>query len=199
MLNMTVSRKPALILAVMAGMSLLASACVSITEAKGPYKAGQATYQLDRSWNDVTKATFQTKGVHLLTLDGPVLNSLYLSQGLKEGEFLLRPERRRELTTPMWRADMNLLEQVEFVTSSVEALGYDRVSAAKSRPVQVAGQRGVRFDLTAAHDTGLVIKGYGQVVVRDNLAYVAIYLAPDEHYFAESEASVTAAMDSLTF
>lgn len=192
-------QKRALILGGMAAIALSLSACVSITEVRGPYKTGQATWNLDRSWNDVTQVTFQTKGIHLLTLDGPLLNSLYLSQGLKAGDYLVRPERRREKTTPAWRADLGLLEQVEFVTESVEALGYTRVESAQPRPVQVSGKRGLRFDLVASTDAGLEIKGYGQVVSQDGLGYVAIYLAPSESYFNQSQASALAAMDSLTF
>ncbi len=183
-----------------AALTLIAavSACVSITEVSGPLKIGQGTYTLDRSWNDVTSVTMQQKGIRLLTLDGPTLNSLYLSEGLKEGQHLARPNSRREKTTPAWRADMGVLEQVEFVRDSVEAYGYTRVESAAPRPVTVSGQRGVRFDLTATTAAGLQIKGFGQLVAKDGLAYVAIYLAPGEHFYPQSQASAQSAMDSLS-
>ena len=183
-----------------AALTLIAavSACVSITEVSGPLKIGQGTYTLDRSWNDVTSVTMQQKGIRLLTLDGPTLNSLYLSEGLKEGQYLARPNSRREKTTPAWRADMGVLEQVEFVRDSVEAYGYTRVESVAPRPVTVSGQRGVRFDLTATTAAGLQIKGFGQLVAKDGLAYVAIYLAPGEHFYPQSQASAQSAMDSLS-
>lgn len=180
-------------------LSASMAACVSIAEVSGPYKAGNSTYTLDRSWNDVTPVTANPKGVRLLTLDGPVLNSLYLSGGLKEGQHLARPNSRREKTTPAWRADMGIIEQVEFVRDSVDAYGYQRVETASPRRVNVSGQRGVRFDIAAATVSGLRIKGFGQVVVKDDLAYVAIYLSPEEHFYPESQASAAAAMDSLAF
>ena len=169
MRNMTKSLRSAHRLGLIAAAGLTLSACVSITEVHGPYKTGDATWQLDRSWNDVSQVTMQTKGIHLLTLDGPVLNSLYLSQGLKVGEYLVQPERRREKTTPAWRAEMGVLEQVEFVSESVEALGYTRVETAQPRPVQVAGQRGVRFNLNGLTEAGLEVRGYGQVVEKGGL------------------------------
>ncbi|MEG1452603.1 hypothetical protein [Brevundimonas sp.] len=183
-----------------AAVALMAavSACVSITEVSGPLKVGQGTYTLDRSWNDVTSVTSQQKGIRLLTLDGPTLNSLYLSEGLKEGQFLARPNSRREKTTPSWRTDMGVLEQVEFVRDSVEAYGFTRVESASPRPVTVSEQRGVRFDLTATTAAGLQIKGFGQLVAKDGAAYVAIYLAPAEHFYPASQASALAAMDSLS-
>lgn len=180
-------------------LTVSVTACVSITEVSGPYKAGNSTYTLDRSWNDMTSVAAPPKGVRLLSLDGPVLNSLYLSDGLKEGQHLARPNSRREKTTPSWRADMGVIEQVEFVRDSVEAYGYQRVETASPRPVTVSNQRGVRFDLTAATIDGLKIKGFGQVVSKDGLAYVAVYLSPEEHFYPESQASATAAMDSLAF
>lgn len=184
--------------AVVAALTAAVSACVSIPEVTGPYKAGKVTYTLDRSWNDITSVTQQNKGIHLLTLDGPQLNSLYLSEGIKVGQHLARPNSRREKTTPSWRTDMGVLEQVEFVRDSVEAYGYARVEATAPRPVTISGQRGVRFEMTALTSSGLQIKGFGQLVAKDDLAYVAIYLAPNEHFYPVSNASALAAMDSLS-
>ena len=184
-------------LVAMAALTASMAACVSITEVSGPYKVGNSTYTLDRSWNDMTSVTTPQKGVRLLSLDGPKLNGLYLSQGLKEGEFLARPNSRRERNTPSWRADMGLSEQIEFVRDSVEAYGYERVQTTSPRPVTLSGQRGIRFDVDGVTTEGLKIKGYGQIVTKDSLAYVAIYLAPEEHFYPESRANALAAMDSL--
>ncbi|WP_297802476.1 hypothetical protein [uncultured Brevundimonas sp.] len=195
MSKLIASVKTAAMVAVVAS----ATACVSISEVSGPYKAGGGTYTLDRSWNDITPVTGHLKEVRLLTLDGPGLNSLYLSSGLKEGQHLARPNSRREKTTPAWRADMGILEQVEFVKESVEAYGYNDVTTSSPRPVNASGHRGVRFDLAAVTTAGLRIKGYGQLVTKDGQAYVAIYLAPEEHFYADSQANALSAMDSLTF
>lgn len=184
-------------LVAIAALTASMAACVSITEVSGTYKAGDSTYTLNRSWNDITSVSAPPKGVRLLTLDGPTLNSLFLSEGLKGGQHLARPNSRREKTTPAWRTDMGLIEQVEFVRDSVEAYGYERVETAAPRPVSVSGQRGVRFDIVAATTGGLKIKGVGQVVTKGDLAYVAIYLAPEEHFYPASQASAIAAMDSL--
>lgn len=173
------------------------SACVSITEVSGPYKAGKVVYNLDTSWNDMTGVSMQPKGVHLLTLDGVTLNRLYLSEGLAEGQHLARPNSNREKNTPSWRKDMGITEQMEFVSDSVEAYGYGRVEATSPRPVTVSGQRGVRFELSAKTEAGLDIKGIAQVVSKDDLAYVAIFIAPGEHFYPANQASAVAAMDGL--
>ena len=112
---------------------------------------------------------------------------------------LMRPVLTLEATTPIYDASMSVTEQVEFVANSVTALSYERVATSGVRPVQVNGQRGVRFDIEGATKEGLVIKGVGQAVKAGDQLYVAIYLAPGEHYFAESRGAAEATMDSITF
>lgn len=196
---MMTSKPTGLRIVVIAAMVSALGACVSIPEVSGSLKAGDGTYRLDRSWNDISQVTLQNKGVRLLTLDGPVLNSLYLSAGLKPGHHLVKPQSRREKTTASWRSDTGTLEQIEFVRDSIEGLAYERVETANPRPVSLAGQRGVRFDVTARTAQGLDIKGFGQVVTRGEQAYVALYLAPAEHFFDRSQASALRTMDSLVF
>lgn len=181
-------------------LALTLSACASITLAPaGAYKVGSATVALDRNWSDLSPVMAgQPKHVRLLSIDGPLLNRLYLTDGLKPGDFIVRPA-RREATTPVYQADMSVTEQVEFVADSVTALDYQRVETSGLRPVEIAGERGVRFDIQAQTSEGLDIKGLGQAVRRGDRLYVAIYLAPAEHYFAASRASAEAVMDSLTF
>lgn len=176
------------------------SACAAITLAPaGAYKVGSATVALDRNWSDLSPVMVgQPKHVRLLSIDGPLLNRLYLTDGLKPGDFIVRPA-RREATTPVYEADMSITEQVEFVADSVTALDYQRVETSSLRPVDVAGERGVRFDIEAQTSEGLDIRGLGQAVRHGDRLYVAIYLAPSEHYFAASLASAEAAMGSLTY
>lgn len=155
---------------------------------------------LDQPWNDASALQGAGyKKIRLLTLDGLLLNRLYLTEGLAQGEYIVPPAQRREATTPTYNTAMSVTEQVEFVADSVTALGYERVTTTAPRPVTINGQRGVRFDFTAVNPDGLNYKGVGQAVKRDDKLFVAIYLAPEEHYFAASLASATAAMDALTF
>lgn len=187
-----------LIAAIAAGLAL--SACTTVTLAPaGTYAVGKnASVNLTRNWSDFTPI-MGLKKVRMLSIDGPLLNRLYLSEGLVTGDYIVQPTNRREATTPIYNASMSVTEQVEFVANSVTALTYERVVTSGLRPVQVNGLRGVRFDIEAATKEGLIIKGRGQAVKSGDSLYVAIYLAPAEHYFAESLASAEAAMDSVTF
>jgi len=196
---MTNPRKSVLA-AVAAALSLAACSPITLAPA-GAYAVGgkSPTVTLDRPWNDMTALWLQrSKKARLLTLDGPELNRLYLTEGLVEGDYIVRPA-RRESTTPIYADGMSVTEQVEFVTDSVTALGYERVSTSGVRPVEIAGVRAVRFSLEARTTDGLEIKGIGQILKREGKVYVAVYLAPAEHYFEATRGSAEAAMSALAF
>ncbi|MEH6663919.1 MAG: hypothetical protein V7678_03640 [Brevundimonas sp.] len=175
------------------------SACAAITLAPaGAYVVGDSAVTLDRNWSDASAAVIgRSKKVRLLTIDGPLLNRLYLTEGLVEGDYLVRPA-QREGDTPVYRTDMSITEQVEFVADSVTALGYQRVETAGVRPVDIQGRRGVRFDIEAQTAEGLDVRGLGQAFKQGDELYVAIYVAPAEHYYEATLTSAEQAMSSLT-
>ena len=185
----------------LAAVAAVLGACSPISLAPaGAYRVGGSpTVTLDRPWNDVSGLWIgKPKKMRVLSLDGMLLNRLYLSEGLVDGDFMVRPA-RREATTPVYADDMSISEQVEFVADSVTALDYERVETAGVRPVEIGGQRAVRFELTARTKEGLDIRGLGQVLKHEGKLYVAIYLAPAEHYFQASLSSAEAAMTSVAF
>ena len=184
-----------------AAAALTVSACgPSIVLAPaGSYAVGKSsTATLNRDWSDAT-AVMGLKKVRMLTIDGPLLNRLYLSEGLVQGDALVQPTQRKESTTPTYSTAMSVTEQVEFISGSVSALGFERVATSGVRPVTVNGARGVRFDFDGVSTDGLNYKGRAQAVKANDMLYVAIYLAPEEHYFQASLASAEAAMDSVVF
>ncbi|TPW06312.1 MAG: hypothetical protein FD125_322 [bacterium] len=181
--------------------SLVLAACTSISLAPpGAFEVGGGTsVQLDRAWNDASAIwPDRPKKMRMLTLDGPALNRLYLTEGLVDGDVMARSP-RRESRTPVYATAMTVNEQVEFVGQSLSALGYERVETSRIRPAEIAGLRAARFDIAASSPGGLLISGVGQVLRRDDKLYVAVYLAPTEHYFEASRSSALHAMDTLAF
>jgi len=181
------------------GAAALLAGCSPITLAPaGAYKVGAGTVTLDRPWNDISGLWVgRPDKVRLLSLDGPLLNRLYVTDGLVSGDAIVRSP-RRETRTPVYADAMSVTEQVEFVGESVTALGYERVATSGVRPVELNGQRAVRFDIEAATGEGLDIRGIGQAAKRDGKLYVAIYLAPAEHYFEAARSSAENAMVGVT-
>lgn len=181
------------------GAAALLAGCSPIALAPaGAYKVGAGTVTLDRPWNDISGLWVgRPEKVRLLSLDGPLLNRLYVTDGLESGDAIVRSP-RRETRTPVYADAMSVTEQVEFVGESVTALGYERVATSGVRPVELNGQRAVRFDIEAATGEGLDIRGIGQAAKRDGKLYVAIYLAPAEHYFEAARPSAENAMGGVT-
>jgi len=135
------------------------------------------------------------KHVRLLSIDGPLLNRLYIADGLTSGQFLVKPM-RKEQPTPTWTTGMSPSEQVEFVADSVSALDYQRVETSELRPVKVGAVDGMRFDISAKTAEGLDISGMAQVAESGGRLYLILYLAPSEHYFGAQKAEVEGIMTS---
>lgn len=177
---------------------LLLSGCASIVLAPaGPLAVGKGQQvTLGRDWSDVSAVIYpRAKKVKLLTIDGPLLNRLYLTEGLVVGDKIVGSV-SKERPTPAVRSGMSATERMEFVADSVAAMDYQRVQTAKPRPAKIGEASGVRFDLTAQTKEGLDIQGTSVVVEHAGKLYVILYLAPAEHYFAANLAEVEQIMAS---
>jgi len=177
---------------------LLASACTSIGRVPaGPVPLGgghQVT--TSRDWSDISALMPQRQSnVRVLTLDGPLLNRLYLAQGLAPGQGLIK-RISKEKPAPTFRSDMSPTEVVEFVTDSVVALGYQRVDTSRLRPGTFGGAQALRFELSAQTDSGLDVAGTAQAAVAGGKLYLILFLAPKEHYFAATEGEIEALLKS---
>jgi hypothetical protein len=167
-----------------AGALLGLAACQSITAVPaGPMKLGTAEVSLGRQWADVSPLLAgANKKVKVLSIDGPLLNRLYVTDGLAAGESLVKTA-TKEKPTPKLRAGMNSSERMEFVADSITAMGYQRVATARPRPTRFGGQTAVRFDITARTEDGLDVLGTALAAEAGGKSYFVIYLAPAEHYY----------------
>lgn len=185
----------------LAGLSLLLSACATISAAPaGPYQVGDSmTVTLGHAWNDASHAIVGApRRVRMLTVDGPLLDRLYITSGLKPDEWMVKPA-ARERPTPLYRSNMSPTELVEFVADSVSALDYQRVETSALRPAKMGDTDGLRFDIKSLTEEGLEMSGSALVAERAGRLYVILYLAPSEHYFAAGRAEVESIMNSARF
>ncbi len=156
---------------------------------------------LDRNWSDVSTlyAGGKTAKVKVLTIDGVNLDRLLVSDGLSSADPLIISPTKGDTPTnpaPRGKANMSLSEQMEFVSSAVSALDYQKVETLNPKPVTLGGVKGVRFELTGKTSDGLNIKGMAQAVSNKGLSYYIVYLAPAEHYYDASLTNAVAVMDS---
>jgi hypothetical protein len=174
------------------------SACAAVTEApSGLYRVSPSyTVTLGRQWSDISAVMYQRpKNVRLLSIDGPLLNRLYLTDGLAPGDFLVKPE-KKELPTPTYRAGMTPSELSEFVTDSVAALDYERTEVTDLKPAKFGAADAIHIDLKAVTKAGLDMSGTALVAESGGKLYVILYLAPTEHYYGATLEEVQGIMAS---
>lgn len=183
------------IAAVASGVLLAGCAAISSVPA-GPAKIGSAQVTLGREWSDVSALmNGRSKKVRLLTIDGPLLNRLYISDGLSVGDHLVKPA-AKERPTPVIRADMSVSERIEFVIDSISAMDFQRVEASRPRPAKLDQNAAVRFDVTAKTKEGLEVRGTALSAEVKGKTYVVIYLAPTEHYYEATLPEIESIMAS---
>ena len=185
-------------LAATAAILLALAGCASVSSAPaGVLKVGDSQVTLGRQWSDISQIMPQrSKKVRLLSIEGPLLNRLYLSEGLVAGDYMIKPM-AKERPTPTVGADMSVTEQIAFVADNVSAMDYLHVATSHPRPVKLGAASGVRFDIDATTKAGLEIKGVGAVARAGGKLYVVLYLAPAEHYFQTSLPEVESIIASV--
>jgi hypothetical protein len=178
--------------------ALALGACVSVVSAPaGPYQVGAAQVTLGHEWSDISAVmNGRPPKVRLLSMDGPLLNRLYVTDGLAPGEFMVKPT-ARERPTPTYRAGMSPSERIEFVTDSMAALDYQRVEMDNPRPARFGKADAVRFDLKAKTKEGLDTSATALVAEYKGRLYVVLYIAPTEHYFAAELPEVETVLGSV--
>jgi hypothetical protein len=184
--------------AALAALLLATAGCAAVSSAPaGAFQVGAGyNVTLQHEWSDISQIMVaRPKNVRLLSLDGPLLNRVYLSDGLAPGDFLVKPS-SKEKPTPTYQKGMAPTELVEFVANSVSALDYERVETSGLRPAKLAGVDGLRFDIKAKTREGLEIAGTAAVAESSGKLYVILYLAPREHYFQASLAEVESMIGS---
>ncbi|MFZ5719134.1 MAG: hypothetical protein ACOY5Y_06665 [Pseudomonadota bacterium] len=174
-----------------AGALLALGACAAISNVPpGPMKVGSAEVTLGRDWSDIsTIMTGSVKKVRVLSIDGPLLNRLYVTDGLSAGEALIKAP-SKDKPTPTLRDGMNSSERMEFVADSVAAMGYQRVETQRPRPAKFGEAPAVRFDISARTEEGLDVLGTAMAAEAGGKTYFVLYLAPAEHYYQASLAEV---------
>lgn len=166
----------------LAGAGALAG-CATGGLVSGRVESGDATVVLAREWSDITfmLPSPRPRNVKMLSIDGPLLNRLYIAT-LAPGESLLRPG-DRDTPRPTYRDDMGDSEIVEFVIDCI-AQEYQGPEASALRPQNFGAAPGVRFDIGTRTAEGLEIAGTALAARVGERLSLMLFLAPREHYYA---------------
>lgn len=184
------------ILIALAGAATLGACAVTPeTVPAGRYdsEAGFAV-TLEQDWSRWPEAINPATHGEYLTQDGVLLNRLHLVT-LKDGATLVRTARGD--TAPQYNASGSELEIVDFVTASLDDVGYNAVMAEDIRPATIDGEDGLRFALAGKWENGLDVRGDAAAVARAGQLHLIFFLAPALHYYGALSEDVDAIIASV--
>ena len=179
-------------------VALVVSACATSGGAlvePGPNPAGQKlSIESDMEWTRASTNRYQ-----LWTIDGELLNLLYLIPYVKEGEYIFLGEKqgRRRPEGAYFHHGMRPDEIRDLVSDGLFNAGFAGVKATNLRPVDFGGREGLRFDITMANPEGLAYQGYAAAFEHDKGLALAIWIAPSEYYYPRDAAKVSRMLDTL--
>ena len=179
----------------LAAASLSACAVVPQTQPAGVFETeGDFSVTLERDWSRwPSQINGDTTG-EFITQDGVLLNRVHLVS-IPDAGTLVRARRGTEM--PSYSQGASEFEVVEFVTSSLEMIGYHDVQATDIRPVQLDDSRGLRFGLTGVWQNGLRVRGDVATLPHDDQLDLILFMAPELHYYDALSAEVDGIITSL--
>ena len=180
-----------------AASALLLAGCATGGLVSGQVQNAGASVTLSREWSDITflLPSPRPRDMKMLSIDGPLLNRLYLA-AVRPGESLLRPS-DRDTPRPTYEADMSDSELVEFVIDCI-AQEYQNPEAGALRPQNMGAAPGIRFDISTRTAEGLDISGTALVARHGDRLQMLLFLAPTEHYYSALLPDVEAIFSSAT-
>lgn len=133
------------------------------------------------------------------TMDGELLNRLYLVPRVREGEyiFLGRRQTARRPDGPFYRRNMREDELRDLVLDGLRLAGGVNVTGRNLQPATFSGRDGLRFDFSLSNEEGLKYQGMAAAFEHDKGLSLAIFLAPSEYYFERDAAKVSKMLDTL--
>ena len=161
----------------------------------GPNPAGGGlSIDSEMEWTRIPGQRYQT-----WTIDGELLNRLYLVPRVREGEyiFLGRRQTARRPDGPFYRRGMRPDELRDLVLDGLRMAGGVNVAGRNLRPADFGGREGLRFDFDLSNEEGLRYDGMAAAFEHENGLALAIFLAPGEYYYPRDAARVSRMLDTL--
>ena len=179
-------------------VALLLGACATSGTSRlvpvGEVRSGKLVLNSEMEWTRATSSRSQ-----LWTIDGELLNLLYLVHTVKEGDyiFLGQRESKRRPDAPYYHKGMREDELRDLVADGLLNAGFVGVSPKNLQPATFGTHAGLRFDLDLQTSEGLQYQGLVAMFEHDKGLALAIFIAPREYYFPRDGAKVSRMFDTL--
>lgn len=161
----------------------------------GPNPAGnRLTIDSGMEWTRASTPRYQ-----LWTIDGELLNTLYLVSTVREREyiFLGRRQTTRRPDGPFYQRGMRPDELADLIADGLRLAGLVNIATSNLRPADFGGREGLRFDFSSSTTEGLAYQGMAATFEHEKGLALAIFLAPREHYYPRDAAKVSRMLDTL--
>ena len=184
--------------AVLACATLALAACMSgggTLVRPGPNPAGgKLKIDSGMEWTRLNTQRFQ-----LWTIDGELLNRLYLVHTVKEKEFIFLGQResRRRPDGAFYHRGLRPDELRDLILDGLRAVGTSNVEAKNLRPATFGTREGLRFEFSLTNEEGLRFQGMAAAFEHEKGLSLAIFLAPSEYYYPRDAEKVSKMLDSL--
>lgn len=164
---------------------LILTGCAEIIRLAEPgrIRAGRSySFEIDRDWVRIPARLDETVLIDSLTIDGPLLNRVYFTGGLKSGRAFVSAQSAAR-PAPVFQSAMSEAELAEFVADSLFALGVRDVRLEAAGPARLAGAPGMRAMYTGARESGLRVRAMALGAIYEDRLDLIVFIAPQEHYF----------------
>jgi hypothetical protein len=161
----------------------------------GPNPAGgRLMIDSEMEWTRMSASRYQ-----LWTMDGELLNRLYLIPRVREREFIFLGQRqtRRRPDGAFYHRGLRADELRDLILDGLRASGTADVEATNLRPTRFGNRDGLRFEFSLANPEGLRYRGMAAAFEHEKGLALAIFLAPSEHYYPRDADKVSRMLETL--
>ena len=161
----------------------------------GPNAAGgKLMIDSEMEWTRMSASRYQ-----LWTMDGELLNRLYLVPRVREREFIFLGQRqtKRRPDGAFYHRGLRADELRDLILDGLRASGTANVEATDLRPARFGNRDGLRFEFSLANSEGLRYRGMAAAFEHEKGLALAIFLAPSEHYYPRDAEKVSKMLETL--
>jgi hypothetical protein len=183
---------------VLTSMLFTMSACTSgdrLVKTGPTMASGKLMIDSEMEWTRLYTGT----RYQLWSIDGELLNRLYLIPTVREKEyiFLGGRETKRRPDGAFYHRGLRPDELRDLILDGLRAAGTVNIEARDLRPVNFGSHEGLRFEFSLANEEGLRYQGMAAAFEHEKGLSLAIFMAPTEYYYPRDEAKVSKMLDSL--
>lgn len=161
----------------------------------GPNPAGsRLSIDSEMEWTRITGSRFQ-----LWTMDGELLNRLYLIPAVREREhiFLGGKQTRRRPDGAFFHPGARPDEIRDLIVDGLAASGAVNIRTENLRPATFGTHEGVRFEIRLSNEEGLEYQAMAAAFEHDRTLALALFIAPTEYYYPRDAAKVDRMLGTL--